>query len=150
MKIAIYYGQQNTDSTTLGQICRNTNVDIVVLAFLTPFVGQGGFPTVNFGAAYRGQTPQMEKAGAVGLTLMMADMKKCQGLGKKILLRMGGAREYSDTAILNELKAQSLTKQLWDLFGTGNGIDPGLRLFGDATIDGFSRKSKSIPNDPTN
>ena len=54
MKIAVYYGQQNTDNTTLGQICRNPNVDIVVLAFLTHFVGPGGFPTVNFGAACGG------------------------------------------------------------------------------------------------
>ncbi|MCJ1346034.1 hypothetical protein MMC31_004245, partial [Peltigera leucophlebia] len=140
MKIAVYYGQRNTDKTTLGTICQNPNVDMVALAFLTHFFGPGGFPTINFGAACGGQTPQMTNAGATGLLsciYMAADIKKCQGLGKKILLSVGGAREYSQTAIPDKLKAKSLAKQLWDLFGTGTGVDPGLRPFGNATIDGF-------------
>lgn len=156
MKIAVYYGQQNADKISLGQICQNPAVDIVILAFLTHFFGPGGFPVVNFGAACGGQTSQMETVGGTGLLnckFMAADIEKCQGLGKKVLLSMGGAREYSDTPIPNESKAKSLVMQLWDLFGAGTGVNPGLRPFGKAVVDGFDigtfillRSKPSSPN----
>ena len=140
MKIAINYGQQNTDTISLGQICQNRNVDIVILAFLTHFFGTGGFPIVNFGAACGGQTSKMASVGSTGLlncNFMAEDIKICQDLGKKVLLSMGGVREYANTTIPNESDAKSLAMQLWDLFGAGTGVDPDLRPFGNAIVDGL-------------
>lgn len=82
----------------------------------------------------------MEKFGATRLLnckFMAADTGKCQALGKKMLLGMGGAKELANTTIPNKLKAKSLATQLWDLFGAGTGIDPAFRPFGKVIVDGF-------------
>lgn len=82
----------------------------------------------------------METVGATGLLnckLMAADIKMCQGLGKKVLLGMSGAKELSNTTIPNKLKTKTLAMQLWDLFGAGIGIDPVFRPFGKVIVDGF-------------
>lgn len=137
--LAVYYGQ--TDATakiSLGETCQNENVDIVILAFLTDFFGPSGFPTINFGAACSGQTPQMQSAGASGLLScpdMASQIKQCQGLGKKVLLSLGGSMATS--AFPDDSKATEFANKLWDLFGAGTGVDAGLRPFGDVRIDGF-------------
>lgn len=137
--LAVYYGQTAaTSQTSLGQLCQNANVDIVVLAFLTEFFGPGGFPSLNFGPACGGQTPQMQSAGASKLLScpdMASQIKQCQGLGKKVLLSLGGSLAVS--AFASDSKATSFANQLWDLFGAGTGLDPGLRPFGDVKLDGF-------------
>ena len=137
--VAVYYGQ--TDATaqiSLGELCQNQNVDIVVLAFLTEFSGPSGFPTLNFGAACTGQTPQMQSAGATGLLScpdMASQIKQCQGLGKKVLLSLGGS--LAKSAFSDDSDATQFANKLWDLFGAGTGVDAGLRPFGDVIIDGF-------------
>lgn len=137
--VAVYYGQTPaTAQTSLAQVCQSANVDIVVLSFLTEFFGPGGFPALNFGSACGGQTPQMQSAGASKLLScpdMASQIKQCQGLGKKVLLSLGGSVAVTD--LPNSSKATSFANQLWDLFGAGTGIDPGLRPFGDVRLDGF-------------
>lgn len=138
-KIVVYYGQSPaTANTTLAQVCDNKNVDMVILAFLTHFAGPGGYPTLNFGAACGGQTQQMLSAGAAGLLscpLLASYITKCQGMGKKVLLSLGGG--VSDVALPDDKNAKTVAKQLWNLFGAGKGEDPGLRPFGNVTLDGF-------------
>lgn len=137
--VAVYYGQTDaTAKVSLGEMCQNENVDIVVLAFLTGFFGPGGFPTINFGAACSGQTPQMQSADATGLLScpdMASQIKQCQGLGKKVLLSLGGSLATSEFS--DESKATEFANTLWDLFGAGTGVDAGLRPFGDVRVDGF-------------
>lgn len=137
-KIAVYYGQTPaTAQTSLAQLCQR-DVDIVVLAFLTEFFGPGGYPALNFGSACGGQTPQMQSAGASKLLScpdMASQIKQCQGLGKIVLLSLGGS--IAESAFSDASKATSFANQLWDLFGAGTGVDPGLRPFGDVRLDGF-------------
>ena len=137
--VAVYYGQtEATSRTSLGQLCQNENVDIVVLAFLNEFFGPGGFPSLNFGPACGGQTPQMQSAGASKLLScpdMASQITQCQSLGKKVLLSLGGSLAVS--AFSSDSKAAGFANQLWDLFGAGTGLDPGLRPFGDVKLDGF-------------
>ena len=137
--VAVYYGQTDaTAQVSLGQLCQNQNVDIVVLAFLTEFSGPGGFPTLNFGAACSGQTPQMQSAGATGLLScpdMASQIQQCQGLGKKVLLSLGGS--LAKSAFSDDSDATEFANKLWDLFGAGTGVDAGLRPFGDVLVDGF-------------
>ena len=144
--VAVYYGQTPATATvSLGEMCQDENVDIVVLAFLSELFGPGDFPTLNFGAACGGQTPQMESAGATGLLScpdMASQIKQCQGLGKKVLLSLGGADAV--TAFPSDSKATDFANQLWDLFGAGTGVDAGLRPFGDVRIDGFDVGKSSI------
>ena len=135
----MYYGQtQATAQTSLAQVCQNPNVDIVVLSFLTDFFGPGGFPGLNFGPACGGQSPQMQSAGASELLScpdMASQITQCQGLGKIVLLSLGGS--IATSAFPDASKATSFANQLWDLFGAGTGVDPGLRPFGDVKLDGF-------------
>jgi chitinase len=137
--LAVYYGQTPaTARTSLTQLCENSNVDIVILAFLTEFFGPGGFPTVNFGATCGGQTSEMKSVGASGLLHcpeLASQISQCQSLGKKVLLSLGGALAVS--AFPSEGQASEFATTLWNLFGAGTGVDPGLRPFGSVTLDGF-------------
>lgn len=138
-ELVVYYGQSNaTADTTLAQVCENKDVDMVILAFLTNFAGPGGYPTINFGAACGGQTQQMLSAGAAGLLscpLLASYITKCQEMGKKVLLSLGGGT--SDVALPDDEYAKTVATQLWNLFGAGKGEDAGLRPFGNVTLDGF-------------
>ena len=137
--LAVYYGQSPaTAKISLEELCQNENVDIVVLAFLTEFFGPGGFPKLNFGSACGGQTPEMESAGADGLLHcpdLASHVSRCQTLGKKVLLSLGGSIAVS--AFESDSQASEFATTLWDLFGAGTGVDPGLRPFGSVRIDGF-------------
>lgn len=138
-KVAVYYGQTPaTAQTSLAQVCQRSEVDIVILSFLTEFFGPGGFPALNFGSACGGQTPQMQSAGASKLLScpdMASQIKECQSLGKIVLLSLGGS--IATSAFSDASKATSFANQLWDLFGAGTGVSPGLRPFGDIRLDGF-------------
>lgn len=138
-KLLVYYGQSPaTAETTLAQVCENENVDMVILAFLTHFAGPGGYPIIDFGAACGGHTQQMLSAGAAGLLscpLLASYIKKCQGMGKKVLLSLGGG--ISDVALPDDENAKKVAKQLWNVFGAGKSENPGLRPFGNVTLDGF-------------
>ncbi len=126
-------------------MCQNDNVDIVILAFLTDFFGPGGFPVVNFGSACGGQTPQMQSHGTKLLNCpdMASQIKQCQGLGKNVLLSLGGS--LATSAFPDQSKATNFATQLWDLFGAGTGVDPGLRPFGDVRLDGFDVGKSPCP-----
>jgi hypothetical protein len=137
--VAVYYGQSGaTGEVSLSQLCSNSNADIVILAFLTKYFSAGNYPTLNFGAACAGNSPQMLAKGASGLLScpqMAKDIATCQGKGKKVLLSLGGAEAAS--AFSSTVQAQQFAVQLWNLFGAGTGEDKALRPFGDVLIDGF-------------
>lgn len=137
--VAVYYGQSGaTGEVTLAQMCQDSSVDIVVLAFLTTFFGPGGYPTVNFGAACGGTTSAMTSKGASGLMscpTMAQDITACQSSGKKVLLSLGGS--LATSAFSSDSQADQFASMLWNLFGSGTGEDTGLRPFGDVKIDGF-------------
>lgn len=137
--VAVYFGQSGaTGQVPLSQICQDPNVDIVNIAFLTTYFGPGGYPSVNFGAACGGNTPQMVAKGASGLLYcptMANDITTCQGKGKKVLLSLGGS--IATTTFSSDAQATSFATMLWNLFGAGTGQDPGLRPFGSVKVDGF-------------
>lgn len=137
--LAVYYGQTlATDSYTLEQMCQDENVDIVVLAFLTTFDGPAGEPVINFGPA-TGGTPTLgaQKINATGLLdcpFLAKNITTCQGLGKKVLLSLGGAEGV--TNFTSDAQATSFAKNLWNLFGGGM-TKSNMRPFGEVKLDGF-------------
>ncbi|KAL8699024.1 MAG: hypothetical protein Q9201_006247 [Fulgogasparrea decipioides] len=137
--LAVYYGQSAaTSQTSLAQMCQDENVDIVILAFLTTFFGAGGYPSLNLGAACGGPSTKMQAAGASGLLscpTMENDIKTCQGLGRKVLLSLGGAE--ATTAFSSDSQASDFATKLWNIFGGGSGEAAEMRPFGSAVIDGF-------------
>ncbi|KAK0509340.1 hypothetical protein JMJ35_008711 [Cladonia borealis] len=136
--VAVYYGQTAaTSQVTLAQMCQDPNVNIIILAFLTEIAGPGNYPTVNFGAACGGSSPAQTAAGATGLLncpAMATDIITCQGLGKKVMLSIGGASATS--AFTSVAQAQSFATQVWNLFGSGTGEASDLRPFGSTILDG--------------
>ena len=137
--VAVYYGQSGaTSQFTLAQTCQDPNVDIVVLAFVSDFFGPGGYPTLNLGSACTGSSPAMSAKGATGLIscpAMAQQITTCQGLGKKILVSLGGS--IGTTAFSGTQQADQFATQLWNLFGGGTGESKDLRPFGDVKVDGF-------------
>ena len=137
--VAVYYGQTAaTSQVTLAQMCQDSNVDIVILAFLNEITGPGGYPTVNFGAACGSSSPAQDAKGATGLLscpTMAADITTCQGLGKKVLLSIGGS--VGNSAFSSVAGAQSFATRVWNLFGSGTGEDSDLRPFGSTILDGI-------------
>lgn len=55
--------------------------------------------------------------------------------GKKIFLSIGGAG--NSLPLTSDQGAISFANRVWELFGPVAKIDPGLRLFGTAVLDGF-------------
>ncbi len=137
--VAVYYGRTDlTDSTTLFAQCNDTNIDMVILAFVTDIFGGGGYPDISFGDLCSGQTSQMQSAGATGLQscdTLAPMINQCQNLGKKVIVAIGGAN--GNVTFNTTANANNGAKLLWDVFGGGNGVDSGLRPFGSVTVDGF-------------
>jgi hypothetical protein len=136
--LVVYYAQtEATGQVQLDNLCQDPSIDIVILAFVTNYFAGGGYPAVNFGAACGGQTAAMQ-AKAPGL-LYCADLMQrittCQSIGKKIFISLGGT--ISTSSFTSDDQATQFAKTIWDLFGGGNGEDPGLRPFGQVTLDGF-------------
>ena len=136
--VAVYFGQTDaTGNTSLASMCQDPSVDIVILAFVTVNFGPGNYPTVNFGAACDGKTPQMQ-AHAPGLLScpdIASQIQTCQSIGKKVFLSLGGW--LAETTFNSDADAAALAGTLWNLFGAGTDLDPGLRPFGNVKIDGF-------------
>lgn len=132
----------------MAEYCASDSIDYVTLGFVnqSPEHGNGSdYPGTNFaahcaaGVYYNnGAESQLLK----DCDLIKADIKTCQGLGKKILLSIGGV--YSDTSdysLSSVTKGEEFADFLFDAFGPYQDGYEGPRPFdpsGDHnTIDGF-------------
>ncbi|KAK5695939.1 hypothetical protein LTR97_008359 [Elasticomyces elasticus] len=136
--VAVYYGQSaKTTAGGLAALCRNQNVDIVVLAFVNDFFSVNGYPTINFGPACDPPTDD-QKATAPGLLhcpRLASQIKVCQHLGKPVLVSLGGY--IANTSFTSNAQAKEFAGTLWNLFGAGNETTA-IRPFGpDVVVDGF-------------
>ncbi|KAG9663262.1 glycoside hydrolase, partial [Aureobasidium melanogenum] len=146
--VAVYYGQTpNTKTGDLMELCQSSNVDIVVLAFVTSFFTNEGFPSANFGPACQGSTAaqQLRAPGLQNCTDLAPEIVSCQQLGKPVLVSLGGY--YSNVTFASDNEAMQLAQNVWDLFGAGTGLDASLRPFGSIVVDGFDLDNES--KDPT-
>ncbi|KAI9754336.1 MAG: hypothetical protein M1815_005700 [Lichina confinis] len=139
--VAVYWGQ-GPDQGRLGELCEKSTADIIPLGFLNVFPeqGAGGYPGINFGNAcgpgvYK--NPEgVETQLLSGCTAIAEDIPKCQALGKKILLSLGGATPETYRVSSDEAGAQ-FADFLWGAFGPAHSSYSGPRPFGDAVVDGF-------------
>ncbi|TIA16032.1 glycoside hydrolase [Aureobasidium pullulans] len=144
--VAVYYGQTPTTQTgDLLALCQSSNVDIVVLAFVTSFFTNGGFPSANFGPSCKGSTraQQLHAPGLQDCTDLAPEITACQQLGKPVLVSLGGYYSNVTFTSTSDTEAIQLAQNLWDLFGAGDGLDPSLRPFGSIVIDGFDLDNES-------
>lgn len=146
--VAVYYGQTpDTKAGDLLQLCQNSNVDVVVLAFVTSFFTNGGMPGASFGPGCKGSTTaqQLHAPGLQDCTDLAPEIVSCQQVGKPVLVSLGGY--YSNVTFTSDTEAIQLAQNLWDLFGAGDGLDASLRPFGTIVVDGFDLDNES--RDPT-
>ncbi|KAK1072933.1 hypothetical protein LTR74_002165 [Friedmanniomyces endolithicus] len=136
--VAVYYGQSaNTTAGGLATLCQNSNVDIVILAFVNNFFAGNGYPAVNFGPAC---DPPNEEQSAKAPSLLSCprlatEIKICQHIGKPVLVSLGGY--IANTSFDSDAEATKFAGTLWNLFGAGKET-PALRPFGpNVTVDGF-------------
>jgi hypothetical protein len=84
------------------------------------------------------QSSQMKKL-APGLSYyptVEADITECQTkYGKKIFLSIGG--EGNTLPLASDEDAITFADHVWKLFGPPGHIDPSLRPFGSAVLDGY-------------
>jgi hypothetical protein len=84
------------------------------------------------------QTSQMKKL-APGLSYyptVEADITECQTkYRKKIFLSIGG--EGNTLPLASDEDAITFANHVWELFGSPGHIDPSLRPFGSAVLDGY-------------
>ena len=72
-----------------------------------------------------------------------ADITQCQArYGKKIVLSLGGTG--NSLPLGSDQDALSFANNLWELFGPVGKIDPVLRPFGSAVLDGFDLSMPSL------
>ncbi|KAG7664289.1 CHT2 [[Candida] subhashii] len=130
--VAVYWGQNGFGQSTedggqqpLRYYCDNSDVDIVVLSFVT------GFPQLVLNFA--NQCGDTFSDGLLHCSAIGDDIEYCQGNGKKVLLSLGGSTDtYGFTT---DEQGTAFAQVLWDKFGEGTGDDE--RPFDAAVVDGF-------------
>ncbi|KAL4753156.1 glycoside hydrolase superfamily [Aspergillus terricola var. indicus] len=115
--------------------CTDSNIDVIVLAFLMTINGPGGAPEIDFSTSSEGCTTfsgtNLKNCPEIG-----EDITKCQAAGKTILLSIGSAT-YSEGGFASATAANAGADLLWATFGPDQNDTKVHRPFGGAVIDGF-------------
>ncbi|KAK6512255.1 hypothetical protein TWF481_001145 [Arthrobotrys musiformis] len=154
---AVYWGQNAAGSSdptkqySLIKTCNNTNIDVVILSFITKFKGKAGHPVLNLSNQCGNVFPYAENAKNKTDILNCADIgemiTQCQGLGKKIILSLGGST-YNNAAWKSVAEARDTANLLWSMFGPPGKTPYKYRPFGNSTIDGFDLDFEYVANKP--
>jgi hypothetical protein len=90
---------------------------------------------------------RQQAPGLAFYSTLEADIAQCQArYGKKILLSIGG--QGNSLPLASDQDAIAFADRLWELFRPAGKIDPALRPFGSAILDGFDLSTSSFPNTP--
>eukprot|EP01121_Diplochlamys_sp_Union-15-3_P006604 TRINITY_DN17098_c0_g1_i1.p1 TRINITY_DN17098_c0_g1~~TRINITY_DN17098_c0_g1_i1.p1 ORF type:complete len:341 (-),score=61.22 TRINITY_DN17098_c0_g1_i1:10-1032(-) len=142
LKLVMYWGQDsagnrypNNLEKPLAQVCSYPGYDIINIGFVIIFFDQnnkGQLPGLNFAnhctTSFPGYPDLLNCTTDIG-----NDIKKCQSMGKKIVLSFGGAA--GSYGFSSDSQAVSFAETVWKLFfEEKDAAFP--RPFGDAIIDG--------------
>ncbi|KAK6952115.1 hypothetical protein Daesc_006647 [Daldinia eschscholtzii] len=161
-KLNAYWGQTGPDTDTLGKHCESDSIDYVTLGFVnnSPENGNGtGYPGTNFAAHCAAEVYVNNNRNSKLLSscsFIKDDIKKCQQLGKKVLLSIGGVYSSSSNYTLSSVQAGiDFADFLYQAFGPYKSGYKGPRPFDissteHTTIDGFdfdieTKFSKTTP-----
>ncbi|KAJ6116165.1 class III chitinase [Penicillium sp. IBT 18751x] len=141
-KIAVYWGQNSYGDASgdlaqhdLAYYCKNSNIDVILLAFLDVVNGKGGAPEINFANSGDSCTT-FEGTALLDCPTIAKDIATCQSLGISVLLSIGGTT-YSEGGFTSEDAAIASAGMVWKTFGpvsTDRSIN---RPFGESVVDGF-------------
>ena len=138
-----WWGQNG--QAPLGDFCKDTTYDVIIMSFLNTYKGAGGYPGMNLGTYTHTfpQTPAQKAAGATDLwdaKDVAADIVKCQAAGKKIFLSLGGAVAHASENFATEQEGTDFANMVWNLFLGGTST---LRPFGSVVLDGIDINNES-------
>ncbi|KAK9760247.1 Chitinase 2, partial [Basidiobolus ranarum] len=130
------YGGGGGNSTgwqrDLAYYCQDDTLDVIPLAFLNTFFGQGGLPALNLANTCNlKDNATFPSTGLLNCPIVSNDIKFCQSRGKSIILSLGGAG--GSYGFQNDTQAQEFATQIWNLFLGGKSDT---RPFGDTVLDG--------------
>jgi len=131
--LAVYWGQDGAGTQqNLAFYCADDTIDVIPLAFLYIFRGQGGDPVVDLGSACSDWNADVfSGTDLVNCPSMATDIQTCQSKGKLITLSLGGAT--GQVGFSSDSQAQTFADQIWNLFLGGSSST---RPFGNAVLDG--------------
>ncbi|GAQ43847.1 hypothetical protein AtubIFM56815_008245 [Aspergillus tubingensis] len=139
--VVVYWGQNSYAGTgslaqqNLGYYCDDSNIDVIVLAFVMNVNGPGGAPAYDFSLTSKNCT-LFEGTNLPNCPQIGADITTCQKKGKTIILSIGGAT-YSEGGFQSQSAAQSGADLIWQTFGPQQSNSTAHRPFGNASVDGF-------------
>ncbi|KAJ3775756.1 glycoside hydrolase family 18 protein [Lentinula raphanica] len=140
--LVAYWGQNSygvahpTDTanwqTNLAHYCQDDVINVIPLAFLNVFYGEGNLPEINFANSCSSAGGAFPGSDLANCQFMASDIQTCQAAGKIITLSLGGAtgaNTFSSAA-----QAESFADLIWNLFLGGTSST---RPFGNAVLDGI-------------
>lgn len=156
---AVYWGQNagyvlqptKNNQADLWTTCNNTNIDIVIISFVTKFVGKAGLPILNLSNQCGNVFPYAENpknsTDILNCPQIGEQITKCQKIGKKILLSLGGAT-YKDAGWKDVNSARASANAIWSMFGPPGSVPFKYRPFGNSTMDGYDLDFENVANKP--
>jgi len=140
--LAVYWGQDSTgNQKRLSFYCDDNTIDVIPMAFLYIFFGEGGQPVIDFSnicGQFSGTFPGTDLADC---SFLATDIKHCQSKGKIVTLSLGGAT--SQVGFNSDSQAAGFATNIWNMFLGGNS---NRRPFGNAVLDGVDLDIESGPS----
>ncbi|KAI0838257.1 glycoside hydrolase superfamily [Hypoxylon sp. FL0890] len=141
-KLNAYWGQAGPDTDTLAQHCASESIDYITLGFVnnSPENGDGtGYPGTNFAAHCAAEVYTNNGRNSKLLSscsFIKDDIKTCQGLGKKVLLSVGGIYSASSNYTLSSVQdGIDFAEFLYQAFGPYKSTYEGPRPFDSSSTD---------------
>ncbi|RPD59685.1 glycoside hydrolase [Lentinus tigrinus ALCF2SS1-6] len=123
-----YWGQKSKNNLSLAEICKNPNVNIVLIGFVNNYFANNNSMKFNLADNCDAQH--------FACQALEPDIESCQQQGKIMLISLGGGDQSDPWTFANKDQAEGFAKLLYNSFLGGN--DPNVpRPFGKAVLDGI-------------
>lgn len=130
--LAVYWGQDSgAHQQRLSFYCQDDAIDVIPMAFLYVFFGEGGKPIVDFSNICSQGGAQFPNSDLADCSFLASDIKTCQSKGKLVTISLGGAT--AKVGFSSAGQANDFAETVWDMFLGGKS---NTRPFGDAVLDG--------------
>ncbi|KAJ3826963.1 glycoside hydrolase family 18 protein [Lentinula raphanica] len=142
IQLVAYWGQNSygakhpTDfanwQTNLAHYCQDDVINVIPLAFLNVFFGEGELPEINFANSCSSAGGAFPGSNLANCQFIASDIQTCQAAGKIVTLSLGGAT--GSTTFTSASQAEDFADSIWNLFLGGKSST---RPFGNAVLDGI-------------
>ncbi|EPT01410.1 hypothetical protein FOMPIDRAFT_96173 [Fomitopsis schrenkii] len=140
--LAVYWGQDSYGASggssanyqqTISYYCQDDVIDVIPMAFLNVFFGQGNEPSLDLAnTCSTANDPVFNGTQLPDCSFLAQGIETCQSAGKIVTMSLGGAT--GSAGFTNSSQAQQFAQTIWDLLLGGSSS---IRPFGDAVLDGI-------------